>query len=131
MHNEFAKIIFCSLNTIFKDKIQKIGVIVMNFKEKHDVNFFKNVGQFIICPILAFFFSMLAMKTSRITGYFSFLFGGIIFCAFVYVFVVIMDKLIIAPMEENNARIEQEERENLLRMIEEENDPDEYSEYND
>ena len=96
----------------------------MNFKEKHDVKFFKNVGQFLICPILSLVFATLAMRTSRITGYFSFLFGGIIFCAFTYVFVMIMDRVIIRPMEQNNARIKQEEREKLLKMIAEKNDPD-------
>lgn len=101
----------------------------MKFNEKHDVKFFKNVGQFLVCPILALFMATLAMKVSMIKGYFSFMFGGIIFCAFTYVFVMIMDKLFIKPMEETNARIEKEEKERILRMIAEENDPDEFPEY--
>ena len=41
-----------------------------------------------------------------------------------FMFVMIMDRVIIRPMEQNNARIEQEEREKLLKMIAEENDSD-------
>ena len=37
---------------------------------------------------------------------------------------MIMDRVIIRPMEQNNTRIKQEKREKLLKMIAEENDPD-------
>ena len=100
-------------------------------KEVHNINVIKNIGQWGICPILGLFLAVKAIQAGRVTGYFAFMFGALIFLAMWGVLLVIYHILIVSKVQASNDRIEKERRDALLKMIEEENDPDEYPEYDD
>lgn len=100
-------------------------------KEVHDINVVKNIGQFFVCPVIGIVIAVLAIKGGSITGYFAFLFGGLIAIGFTLASLVVYDKLIVQRVQESNERIQKAEKERLRKMIEEENDPDAYPEYDD
>lgn len=100
-------------------------------KEVHDVKMIKNIGQFVVTPILGILLTILALKAGRIPGGWAFIFGGFIFIAMASVVLVLFDKFVVKKIQASNEAIEKAEKERLRKMIEEENDPDAYPEYDD
>ena len=100
-------------------------------KEVHDVKFIKNIGQFVVTPILGILLTILALKAGRIPAGWSFIFGGVIFIAMASVVLIAFDRLVVKKVIASNERIEKERKEKLRKMIEEENDPNAYPEYDD
>ena len=100
-------------------------------KNTYDVDHIKNIGQFFVCPLLGIFLAILAIRGGGITGYWAIMFGVIIFIGLTLMLLVVFDKLIIQRIIENNERIEKERKAHIRKLMEEENDPNEYTEYDD
>ena len=100
-------------------------------KPKHNIRFIKNLGQFFIAPLLGLILAILAILGGSIPGYFAFIFGAFIMFAMTFVVLFIYDKLVVQRFIRENEEYEKEYREKIRRMMEEENDPNAYSEYDD
>lgn len=100
-------------------------------KEVHNVNAFKNLGQWFLCPIIALWLAVKAVQAGGIYGYFGLIFGALIFLSMWALLLVIYHKLVVEKIMKSNEKIEAEEKAQLRKMIEEENDPDAYPEYDD
>lgn len=98
-------------------------------KPKHDVKFLKNLGQFVIAPIIGLLLAIAAVIGGSISGGFAILFGGFIWMAMTFVVLVIFDKFVIKKAVAENERYEREYKEKIRRLMEMDNDPDAYEEY--
>ena len=100
-------------------------------KPKHNVKFLKNLGQFFIAPVLGLLLAIAAIKGGSIPGYFAFIFGAFIMFAMTFVVLFIYDKVVIKRAVRENEEQEREYKERIHRLMEEENDPDAYTEYDE
>ncbi len=100
-------------------------------KDQYNVIFIKNLGQWCVCPILAFSIAVKAIKAGNISAYFGFLFGALIFLAMWAILLLAYHKLFVERIVAINERNKEAERARIRSMIEEENDPDDYPEYDD
>lgn len=92
--------------------------------DRYNVNLIKNVGQWVLCPIIAFSLSIKAIKAGNITGYFAFLFGALIFLAMWAILLMLYHKLFVERVIRRNEEEREAERARIRSIMEEENDPD-------
>ena len=95
--------------------------------EKYNINRIKNLGQWVLCPILAFSLAVKAIKAGGVSGYFGFLFGALIFLAMWAIFLFIYHKLFVERRIRHNEEVEAANKARIRSIMEEENDTDEYS----
>lgn len=100
-------------------------------KPKHNVRFIKNLGQFVISPLLGLLLAIAAVMGGSIPGYFGFIFGAFIWFAMTFIILFIYDKVVVQKAIRENEEQEKEYKEHIHRLMEEENDPDAFSEYDE
>jgi hypothetical protein len=100
-------------------------------KPKYDVKMLKNLGQFIVAPVLGLMLAIIAVRAGSIPGGFAFIFGGFVWMAMTFVVLVIFDKLVIKKCVAANEQYEKEYKDKIHRLMEEDNAQDAYDEYND
>ncbi len=100
-------------------------------EDRYNIKALKNLGQWVVCPMLAFSIAVKAIKAGNITGYFGFLFGALIFIAMWALLLTLYHKLFVERIIAKNEAAKEAERARIRSIMEAENDPDVYPEDDD